>query len=79
MSADEIQAIIRRSVIDRAFAKALRENPHDALREYQLTPIELAALKAMQIEFEGRSKPRHRAKRAHSPKHNKNRNYYRLD
>ena len=79
MSADEIQAIIRRSVIDRAFAKALRDNPHEALKEYRLNPIELAALKAMQIEFEGMNKPRNHRKRPHSPKFNKDRNYYRLD
>ncbi len=63
MSADEIQQIIRRSVIDRAFAKALRENFHEAVREYSLTTIEMAALKAMQIEFEVRKTKRRSPRR----------------
>ena len=78
MSADEIQQIIRRSVIDRAFAKALRSNFHDAVREYNLTAIEKSALKAMQIEFEDRTKKRRPAKRS-TRKCVPASKYYRLD
>ena len=78
MSADEIQQIIRRSVLDRAFAKALRDNFHDAVREYNLTTIEKSALKAMQIEFEDRSKKRRPAKRS-ARKFVPASKYYRLD
>ena len=62
MSAEQIQQIIRRSVIDRAFAKALRENFLEAIREYNLTAIEMTALRAMQVEFDVRKTVRHHAK-----------------
>ncbi|MDP8262030.1 MAG: Os1348 family NHLP clan protein [Candidatus Ancaeobacter aquaticus] len=44
--------IISKSVIDRAFAKQLMENPEKALKEYELTPEEIHAIKAMQVEFD---------------------------
>ena len=78
MSAEDIQQIIRRSVIDRAFAKALHNNFNEAVREYDLNAIEKAALKAMQIEFDDSKKRRHRTRRLAS-KTTKVRNYYRLD
>jgi hypothetical protein len=78
MSADEIQQIIRRRVIDRSFAKSLRDNFHEAVREYHLSLIEKSALKAMQIEFEDRKKKRHRAKRP-GYEFSRSSKYYRLD
>ena len=79
VSAEDIQAIIRRSIIDRAFAKALRKNFPKAVEEYHLTSIELAALKAMQIEYEGLRKKRSTAKRSPRRRLVKVVSYYRLD
>ena len=78
MSVEDIQQIIRRSVIDRAFAKALVHNFNEAVREYNLTAIEKAALKAMQIEFDDR-KTKPRAKRRSHSRVSKAQSFYRLD
>ena len=79
MSVEDIQQIIRRSVIDRAFAKALRNNFHQAVREYNLSPIEKAALKAMQIEFDEKKHHDHRPKHASRHKSYHRSDFYRLD
>lgn len=52
MSMEAVQAIIRKSVIDRAFAKKLMRNIDAAVKGFDLTPEEISAVKAMQIEFE---------------------------
>lgn len=52
MSMEAVQAIIRKSVIDRAFAKKLMRNIDEAVKGFDLTQDEIAAVKAMQIEFE---------------------------
>ncbi len=52
MSMEAVQAIIRKSVIDRAFAKKLMRNVDAAVKGFDLTPEEISAVKAMQIEFE---------------------------
>ena len=79
MSAEEIQQIIRRSVIDKAFAKALKDNPHQALREYALTPVEFAALRAMQIEFDTTKRQRTPSRKYSRSKSSKSRGDYQLD
>ncbi len=80
MSVEDIQQIIRRSVMDRAFAKALLRHFNEAICEYNLTPIEKAALKAMQIEFDDRKKSRPRSKHSHSShKTSKAQDFYKLD
>ena len=79
MSAEDIQAIIRRSVLDRAFAKALRQNFYHAVAEYNLSSIEMAALRAMQVEYEDRKKKRHSSKKSPHPKASKVNHYFRLD
>ncbi len=79
MSADEIQEIIRRSVTDRAFAKALRDHFHKALEGYKLSSVEMAALRAMQIEFVTRKAHHHRPKKNARPKYSAHTDYYQLD
>ncbi|MFC2149512.1 hypothetical protein ACFLQ8_02305 [Candidatus Auribacterota bacterium] len=52
MTKKNVQHIIRKSVIDRAFAKKLAENPEDVLKDYDLTHAEKVAIRHMQVEFE---------------------------
>jgi hypothetical protein len=49
---EAVQNIIRKSVIDRAFAKKLMRNTDEAVKGFDLTQDEIAAIKAMQIDFE---------------------------
>ncbi len=79
MSADEIQAIIRRSVIDRAFAKALRENFYEAVREYHLNESEIAALRSMEIEIQESRGNRRRDRAIKHRRPERTHGLYRLD
>jgi len=65
-----VQAIIRKSIIDAAFARKLIRNPDDALAGFDLTPEEISAVKAMQIEFEQKhnGKSHVKKKRTHQPR-----------
>jgi hypothetical protein len=50
MSKDAVQAIIGKAVLDSEFRETLFANPDQALAGYELTEVEVAALKAIDAE-----------------------------
>ena len=50
MSKEAVQAIIGKAVLDSEFREALFANPDQALAGYELTEVEVAALKAIGAE-----------------------------
>ena len=50
MSKEAVEAIIGKAVVDSEFREALFANPDEALAGYELTEVEIAALKAVDAE-----------------------------
>jgi hypothetical protein len=50
MSKEAVEAIIGKAVVDSEFREALFANPDEALARYELTEVEIAALKATDAE-----------------------------
>jgi hypothetical protein len=50
MSKESVQAIIGKAVLDNEFREVLFANPDQALAGYELTEVEVAALKAIDAE-----------------------------